>query len=332
MPTCNHCGREVGEVYYCKECGYNYCNLHIKPEDHDCNIIREYSQNSSVSTNLPANGVQGRGEGISSEMQEVIETNMTEKRGTIDGSYTWYKEESYIPENAFDPNSGVEFKGILFAHKSEITHFIVGALLIFLIGALGFYDQTLIDFGLGWAIFLLAGFYTSAFLFHELGHRQVARHYGLQTKFRLLTYGIALTLISLFLGIGSLFAIIPPLPTLALPGAVVVLGLEKIDKKTGLCKAAGPAVNLIYGFILLIISFIISKEFYPLNMFVGYAAAMNFILGSFNLIPLGILDGYNIFKWNKTYYFILISSLVILLVITLANVYAPIEFSNYYPK
>ncbi|MCJ7648397.1 MAG: hypothetical protein MUP85_07275, partial [Candidatus Lokiarchaeota archaeon] len=90
---------------------------------------------------------------------------------------------------------------------------------------------------------MLSAFYVTAFLFHEFGHRQVALHFGLQTKFRLLTYGMLMTLISL--------------GRMALPGAVVVLGLDKISRKTGLCKAAGPLVNLVYGSMLLLISYIL---------------------------------------------------------------------------
>ena len=331
MPKCSHCGRETEDLYYCNECGLSYCSLHIKPEEHECNIIKEYSQNLRSSNIVSGNETPFREAVEVGQMEEKHSSGFGEKRGTIDGSYTWYKEESYIPENAFDPDSGVEFKGILLAHKAEGIHFIIGGTLIFIIGVIGFYNQTLIDFGLGWMILLLAGFYTSAFLFHELGHRQVARHYGLQTKFRLLTYGMVITIVSLFLGAASIFYNLPALPTLALPGAVVVLGLDKIDKKTGFCKAAGPTINLIYGIGLLIASFLISRDLYPLNMFVGYAAALNFTLGAFNMIPIGILDGYNIFKWNKAIFFLLISSLLLFLIITFANVYAPIELNNYYP-
>ena len=93
---------------------------------------------------------------------------------------------------------------------------------------------------------MLAGFYATAFLFHEFGHRQVAVHFNLQTKFRLLTFGMILTVFSIVFGIFSLFPGGISLPTLALPGAVVVLGLSKIDRTTGLCKAAGPTVNLVF--------------------------------------------------------------------------------------
>ena len=101
---------------------------------------------------------------------------------------------------------------------------------------------------------------------------------------------------------------------MALPGAVVVLGLDKISRKTGLCKAAGPLVNLIYGSILLMISYLLLTELYPLNYFIGYGAQFNFMLGLFNMIPVGILDGQNIWKWNKKVYISLIIPLALSLI------------------
>ncbi|MCK4779352.1 MAG: M50 family metallopeptidase, partial [Candidatus Lokiarchaeota archaeon] len=247
-------------------------------------------------------------------------------RGTTDGTYTWYRQESQVPVDAFDPDSGIKFKGILLPHKSELFHFIIGVSLIFIIGILTFYPN-LINTGYEWAIFMLAGFYATAFLFHEFGHRQVAVHFGLQTKFRLLTFGMILTVSGLVFGLYSLISGGLGFPSLALPGAVVVLGLSKIDRTTGLCKAAGPIVNLVYGTILFIISFIIPT--YPLNQLIGVAASLNFMLGTFNMIPIGILDGQNIWKWNKKIYIALAGSLLILLIITYALVYAPIATNPY---
>jgi Zn-dependent protease len=332
MVKCYHCGDEVSEndIFQCSECGQNYCVLHKDPIDHECNIVRESLKLKQIQS--PSSSYA---EGPPDQYERQITSNdltSTPVRGTTDGTFTWHHQERYVPENAFDPDSGIEFKGILFPHKSEFLHLLIGAALIFIIGLIGFYNPLLISLNLTWAIFMLAGFYTTAFLFHEFGHRQVAKHFGLQTKFRLLTFGMILTIIGLITGISTLILGTGALPILALPGAVVVLGLEKIDRKTGLCKAAGPIVNLIYGTILLIISFIIPRYLYPLNMFIGVAASLNFMLGLFNMIPIGILDGQNIFKWNKSLYLILVVSLLVLLIIAFANIYAPIQTSLYVPE
>jgi Zn-dependent protease len=331
---CYHCGELFSQTFRCDKCGQEYCNRHKDPIDHECNLVRE-------SLNMQDNPSNQQGgfnyENSYAQRPQWTEQTpspnrrRTERRGTTDGSFTWYREQRYVPENAFDPDSGIEFKGILFPYKSEALHLLVGATLIFIIGFIGFYNEQLIELDLTWSIFMLAGFYTTAFLFHEFGHRQVAKHFGLQTKFRLLTFGMIITVIGLMMGLFSLLLNTVALPSLALPGAVVVLGLDKINRQTGLTKIAGPTVNLFYGFILLIISFLIPTALYPLNLFMGYAAALNFILGGFNLIPLGILDGKNILQWNKGAYFLITLWMVIFLVFTLLNIYV-VEISLYIPR
>jgi Zn-dependent protease len=329
MTICYHCGEEIpqNEVYHCEKCGQNYCGLHKDPVNHECNIVIESLRSQQIQPpETTYRQVPSYQEG-----HTEIPTTDSIVRGTTDGSFNWYRQERHVPENAFDPDSGIEFKGILFPYKSEFLHLLIGSILIFLIGLIIFYNPQLIRLNLTWAIFLLAGFYTTAFLFHEFGHRQVAKHFGLQTKFRLLTFGMILTVFGLIAGFWSLLSNSVSLPILALPGAVVVLGLDKIDRRTGLCKSAGPIVNLIYGTILLIISLGISKDLFPLNLFIGYAAALNFMLGLFNMIPIGILDGQNIFKWNKSLYFLLAGLLILMLIITYSMIYAPIETSLYVP-
>jgi Zn-dependent protease len=319
LTICYHCGENVTERYICERCGKTYCSLHKNPIDHECNLVIEAEKFQS---NLNSNY----------ETQRTFQfrpENRTGLRGTTDGTYTWYRQEKQIPDNAFDPDSGIHFKGILLAHKSEFTHFVIGGILIFLIGIISFFE--IVYAGYIWALFLLSTFYMTAFLFHEFGHRQIAMHYGLQTKFRLLTFGMLLTLFSLIIGISSLIIGSTLFPMLALPGAVVVLGLDKISRKTGLCKAAGPSVNLIYGVIILLISFAIPRQYYPLNYFFGYAAYFNFMLGSFNMIPLGILDGQNIWKWNKRVYISLIIPLITLLILTLSLINAPVGLNPYFP-
>ncbi len=315
MPICYHCGVEVPETFNCTKCGQNYCSLHKNPIDHECNIVIE-SQHLQQYQQSPPTYVESSQIPFS-QQEHMYQQQLTpsEVRGTTDGTYTWYRQEQTVPENAFDPDSGISFKGIFLAHKSELTHFLIAGIMIYAIGLLSFYNS------LGptyfWTLFVLAAFYVTAFLFHELGHRQVAVHFKLQTKFRLLTYGLLMTLISL--------------GRFALPGAVVVLGLDKISRKTGLCKAAGPFVNLVYGTLLFLISFIVPRSLYPLNYIFCIGAYLNFMLGSFNMIPFGILDGQNIWKWKKKVYFGLIGSLVPLLIITMVITNTSLSLNLYHP-
>jgi Zn-dependent protease len=314
MSKCYHCGRETDELYYCEDCKHNYCRFHKEPIDHECKIVQEelgIQQQQQFQYNTPSPSY--------SETEYRTPRSETSPTSQTQGSqqeFIWYRRERNIPENAFDADSGIEFKGILLAHKPEILHFLIGGILIYIIGLLGFYSpktqEVLNERGYGWIIFMVAGIYTTAFLFHELGHRQVALHYGLQSKFRLLKFGMMITVFGLVMGLVSVFSGAGALPALALPGAVVVLGLDTIDKRTGLTKAAGPFINLVYGTVLLISSFFI--PIYPINYFIASSASINFMLGAFNLIPLGILDGKAIFQWRKSVYFLMIIIMVVLLV------------------
>ena len=323
MVNCAHCGQEIiGEPFHCSECGYNYCTIHKEPINHDCNIIKESLRMQQAPSVVQSYNQVTQPSPIPYEQTYQPQSPSGIIRGTTDGTYTWYRQESQVPVDAFAPDSGIKFKGILLPHKSELFHFIIGVSLIYIIGIITFTPQLIYVSGYQWAIFMLASFYATAFLFHELGHRQVALHFNLQTKFRLLTFGMILTVIGVVINIYSLMSGGSSFPSLALPGAVVVLGLSKIDRSTGLCKAAGPSVNLVYGIILFIISFIIPIN--PLNMLIGLAANLNFMLGTFNMIPIGILDGQNIWKWNKKVYIALAGSLLTLLIITYILIYSPL--------
>ncbi|MFX1273980.1 MAG: hypothetical protein ACFFBP_02245 [Promethearchaeota archaeon] len=327
MPICYLCGEEFHQLSHCHECGHDYCNLHIDKDIHGCQLMKEEHTHQPYATPQPTytNVMESRPQisNFQPSPQQIVQTTGP-IRGTTDGTYTWYRSEMSIPENAFSPDSGIDFSGILFPYKSEISHFLIGIAVIYIIGLITFYKRDLITRNLGWAIFMLAGFYTTAFLFHELGHRQVGTHFKFPTKFRLLTIGMVLTIISITMGLSFLLLDLGiPAPTFALPGAVVVLGLDKISKETGLCKAAGPTVNLVYGSILLFISLILPNWLYPLNYLIAAAASINYMLGLFNMIPIGILDGQNIFKWNKKVYFALASSLAALLVLTYIFIYVP---------
>ncbi len=309
MARCAHCGNDImGEPFFCNICGQNYCSLHKEPIDHECNIVRENINMQQLQTTTTSYAQVSP----THNEQEYQQSPPGIARGTTDGTYTWFRQETQVPANAFDPDSGINFKGILFSHLSELIHLVIASVLIFVIGFLIFFDPTLFAIGYGWTTFMLAGIYMTAFLFHEFGHRQVAKHFELQTKFRLLTFGMALTVFSLVI---LLFNI--PFPSLALPGAVVVLGLEKVSNKTGLCKAAGPSVNLVYGVILFIIAFLIPSSLYPLGDLFVLSSYLNFMLGAFNMLPIGILDGQNIWKWNKKVYISLAASLGVLLIVTL---------------
>jgi len=120
-----------------------------------------------------------------------------------------------------------------------------------------------------------------AFLVHELAHRYTAVNYGYQARFVASYQGLLLTAISALL----------PIKIIA-PGYVAVYGGDRA--KIGAIALAGPLSNIVMSIIGLILA---SLRILPL--FTYLFAVINADFALFNLIPLGILDGYKIFNWNK---------------------------------
>ena len=129
---------------------------------------------------------------------------------------------------------------------------------------------------------------TISFLLHEIAHKLVAQRLGLWAEFRLTILGAALTALSIF---SPLFKIISP-------GAVMVSGGANPDSM-GRVSIAGPTVNLVLcGVSVSLAAFSLHNPVvFSLLMVI---ANLNAWIALFNLIPLGILDGWKIFSWNKS--------------------------------
>ena len=127
------------------------------------------------------------------------------------------------------------------------------------------------------------------FVFHELGHRLIARRFGYFAEYAMWPMGLMVALgFSLF---GFVFAA---------PGAVMiypratVLGTASLSRqKIGLISLAGPATNIGLAVVFLVLDAIQPTLLFTLG------ARINTWLAVFNLIPFGPLDGAKILKWNK---------------------------------
>ena len=154
---------------------------------------------------------------------------------------------------------------------------------------------------------------TPAFVFHEIGHKIVAKYYGCWAEFRADPQGLK-TGIIISVIIGFIFMS---------PGAVMVAGMVS-KKQNGHIAIAGPLVNLslfIIGIplgILLFILFGINSAELPLSnsgislhgvcyMFVHWWLGVNAFLGLFNMIPYGPLDGLKIKGWSEPHFWTVIS-------------------------
>lgn len=135
-------------------------------------------------------------------------------------------------------------------------------------------------------IFIMSGLTVGVgFIFHEMGHKFVAQHYGCFAEFRsddrMLIFAILLS----FLGF-----------IIAAPGAVMISGpVGRI--RNGKISAAGPAVNFILALVFLACIIMFGK-----NMLFDYGFRINALLGVFNLIPFGIFDGKKVLHWDKSVY------------------------------
>jgi len=152
-----------------------------------------------------------------------------------------------------------------------------------------------------------------AFVLHEIGHKVVAKYYGCWAEFRADPQGLQTgILISAIIGI-----------IFMAPGAVMVSGMVS-KKQNGHIAIAGPLVNLVLfliGIPLGILLFILMGIAEPLSPLtssglslkgIGYMTVstwlwINAILGLFNMLPFGPLDGLKIKGWSEEYFWLTIS-------------------------
>jgi Zn-dependent protease len=176
-------------------------------------------------------------------------------------------------------------RGRIYFSPKELKHLTVAVLLVIGVGfSIGYYYFA----ALGWVwLSLFAIILTFSFLVHEIAHKVTAQRQGLWAEFRLVLLGVILTFIS----------VLPLFFKIISPGAVMISGPAQKDA-IGKISIIGPITNIILSAVLLSIAFVL-VQFSFVFLFSAY---LNAIIALFNLIPLGILDGYKIFNWNKTFW------------------------------
>jgi Zn-dependent protease len=176
--------------------------------------------------------------------------------------------------------------GRVYFSPKELKHLALGALLVIGISlSFGFDSLGQPDWLLIFSA--LAAVITLSFFIHEIAHKVTAQKRGLWAEFRLTLWGAMLTCISIFIP----FKIISP-------GAVMISGPASMDE-IGKISIAGPATNIVLSTVLLGLTF--APGFGPwLSLIFAIGAFFNGYIAVFNLIPIGILDGFKIFHWNKT--------------------------------
>jgi Zn-dependent protease len=189
----------------------------------------------------------------------------------------------------------------------EVKHLSVAIALVIGVGlSLGVYNFLSVwSWG---AIGTFACIITGSFLAHEIAHKIMAQKAGMWAEFRLTTWGAVLTLIAVFL----------PVKIIA-PGAMMIGGTPPSAKNMIKIASAGIIVNMILATILLCLAFGLPIAGLPVNDYTWmlfFSAYLNSFMAIFNLLPVGIFDGYKIFMLNKKAWGITIILSGILLVVT----------------
>lgn len=141
----------------------------------------------------------------------------------------------------------------------------------------------------------------TGFILHEMGHKLVAIRRGYLAHFRLWVWGLVLTIAIVTLSGGGL--------VFGAPGAVYIAPAAAqfytngrpstidLEEDNMIISAAGPGINLAFaiGFLVLLMT-TASSVF--LSKIALYGLLLNVGLGSFNMLPIAILDGAKIFRKN----------------------------------
>ena len=128
----------------------------------------------------------------------------------------------------------------------------------------------------------------TGFLLHEMAHKVSAERRGFWAEFRMAPVGLLLSLITALFGF--LFAA---------PGATVIGGMGSAED-WGKTSLAGPALNLVEGVVFAAVGIGLAfSSFAGLAIFFLLLAFINGWFATFNLIPLGPLDGRKVLRWSR---------------------------------
>ncbi len=129
------------------------------------------------------------------------------------------------------------------------------------------------------------------FLFHEMGHKLSAQHYGCFAEFRSFDNMLFLAIVMSFFGF-----------IFAAPGAVMISGPVG-KKRNGIISMSGPLVNISLAVLFFALMLIPTPELLAPILFIGFF--INSILALFNMLPFWNFDGKKILAWNKIVYTIM---------------------------
>ena len=137
-----------------------------------------------------------------------------------------------------------------------------------------------------------------SFILHEMAHRFLAKRYGCYAEYRMWPQGVAIALLLSLAGV-----------VFAAPGAVMIHPRSDLwgnrahitERKMGLISLAGPITNLLIAGLFTIANLLVPWNSLALggaNVW-ELGIGINIWLALFNMLPIFILDGAKVFRWNK---------------------------------
>jgi len=212
------------------------------------------------------------------------------------------KNDSTSYEYTVSLGQPLRTKGQVYFSPKELKHLAAAALLVIGVGfSAGLYMRN-IGSSLMLVLTATAIILATSFFIHEIAHKVTAQKRGLWAEFRLTTWGALLTFV---------FMVLPTPFKLISPGAVMISGSARSDD-IGKISIAGPITNIILSGALLFAALIPSSIF-PILLL---GALINGYIALFNLIPIGILDGFKIFSWDKKIWTLAFGASAVLLAIS----------------
>jgi Zn-dependent protease len=131
------------------------------------------------------------------------------------------------------------------------------------------------------------------FIFHELAHKFTAMHYGYWAEFRkdnlMLLVAVAMAALA-----GFVFAA---------PGATVIYGSNLSRRENGWISSSGAITNLLLAIPFIALAFVGGGLLSIIGV-MGWK--VNGMLASFNMLPVGPLDGKKVLAWSPGFFLLLI--------------------------
>ncbi len=205
------------------------------------------------------------------------------------------REYMYIPKGTLEMGKPGKFS------KTELIHLCVAMTVLTLSFSFPLSQSSLLFHSIHLESFLLAipiSFFglLTAFFVHELSHKFMAQRYGLWSEFRMFPGGLIISaILAVFTGV-----------VFAAPGAVMFRGETRMFEM-GRIAMAGAFANIMIALVTLPLYLFVFFETGFYGRLIGFVCLVNALLATFNLIPLGSLDGAKVIRWNGLVWAVLFS-------------------------